>query len=471
MNQIGLWKRVMLTVAVVAVACLAQAQSGEQVYTTYCGGGHGAGLEGSAATALVKTSWAHGGDRKSIIKSITHGIAGTEMAAWDAVLSSKEIDAVTDFIMAAQTKSAKKSVAPKEQLVKTKDYTLKIEKLVTNGLDTPWGIEFVDADRALISERSGELSWMVKGKLDPRSITGTPKTYAQPVTGGYMDIALDPQYAKNGWVYLSYSENSTNAQDENTPGMTRIVRGKIVDYKWVNEEVLFEVNDSLKLSKGVRWGCRFLFDKQGYLYFSIGDMGRGSDSQLLWKPSGKVYRINSDGSIPTDNPLYGKENYLQAIYTWGNRNVQGIAQHPITGVIYASEHGPRGGDELNILKSGANYGWPNITYGIDYDGSIITNDTAKVGMEQPITRWTPSIAVSAIEFVTSRKFAKWQNNLIVTSLAFQEIRRLVVDGDRVVSQEIILKGYGRVRDVKFAPDGAMYVLMNGPDEVLRIRPK
>jgi glucose/arabinose dehydrogenase len=283
-----------------------------------------------------------------------------------------------------------------------------------------------------------------------------------------MDIALDPNYQKNGWVYLAFSHNPSNSSDKKTPGMTKIVRGKIKGHQWIDQQTLFEVNDSLKLSEGNRWGCRFLFDKQGHLFFTIGDMGRAGDSQILTRPSGKTFRINSDGSIPKDNPLYGKPKVLQAIYTWGNRNVQGIAQHPVTGVIYASEHGPKGGDELNILKKGANYGWPVITYGVDYDGSIISNETKKEGMEQPITTWTPSIAASAIEFVTSPNFPKWKNNLIVSALGFQEIRRLVIDGDKVTEQELLLKDYGRVRDVKFGPDGALYVLTNGPDAVLRI---
>ena len=162
---------------------------------------------------------------------------------------------------------------------------------------------------------------------------------------------------------------------------------------------------------------------------------------------------------------------MQAIYSWGNRNVEGLAQHPVTGVIYASEHGPQGGDELNILKKGANYGWPVITYGIDYNGKAISDETHKEGMEQPITYWTPSIAVCPIEFVTSPRFARWKNNLLVGALKFEELRRLVIDGDRVIEQEVLLKGYGRVRDLKMGPDGALYVLTNTPDALLRITPK
>jgi glucose/arabinose dehydrogenase len=456
----------------IAVSLFAQGSvdNGKAVYESYCRGCHGAQLEGAAATALIKTNWKHGGDRMSIINTIANGVPTTEMAKWSGILSKDDIAAVADFIIASQTKPVEKRIE-KPLSIQTKDYKLKIEKVVTGDLGTPWGVEFVDTTHALISQRVGKLTWMIDGKLDPVAIAGLPNTYAQELTGGYMDIALDPLYATNGWIYLAYAQNPSNSNDPKTPGMTKVVRGKIKDHQWIDQQTLFEVNDSLKLSEGVRWGARFLFDKQGHLFFSIGDMGRGKDSQILTRPSGKIFRINTDGSIPKDNPLYGQPKVLQAIYSWGNRNVQGIAQHPVTGTIYASEHGPKGGDELNIIKKGGNYGWPVITYGIDYDGSIISNDTKKDGMEQPITTWTPSIAVSAIDFVTSSKFPKWKNNLIISALGFEEIRRLTIDKDKVTDQELLLKGYGRVRDVKFGPDGCLYVLTNAPDAILRIIPE
>jgi glucose/arabinose dehydrogenase len=480
--------QIVLLLLITCMKFSAYSQSGASVYKTYCSGCHGSALQGSSATALIKNDWKHGSDRNSIIKSISNGIPGTEMARFSITLSAKDIEAVADFIVKAQNPKGRNSAANRNSgkaqnaaaktaattrstTLVTKLYNLNVDKLVTAGIKTPMGIEFVDTKTALISGRTGELRWMVNGKLDPKPITGLPKTYGLDLVGGYMDIALDPDYSKNGWIYLSFSHNPGNSTDKNTPGMTKIVRGRIQNHQWINEQTLFEVNDSLNVTGGTRWGCRFLFDKEGFLYFTIGDMNRAEDSQILSRPSGKVYRINRDGSIPKDNPLYGRENCLWAIYSWGNRNVQGLAQHPQTGLIYASEHGPKGGDELNILKKGANYGWPVITYGIDYSGKIITNDTAKQGMEQPITYWTPSIAVCALEFVKGNRFPKWQNNLLVTALAFQELRRLVIDGSKVLEQEILMKGQGRVRDVKLGPDGALYVLTNDPDEVLRITPQ
>ncbi|MBC7565888.1 MAG: PQQ-dependent sugar dehydrogenase [Pedobacter sp.] len=447
-------------------------KDGALVYQTNCAGCHGKQLEGASAPSLLSKELKHGADRNSIISSIRNGIPGTEMIKWSGVITDKQIDAVANYVLAVRkSPDLAKTKTEKPLQVQTKHYKLKIERLITQGIERPWGIAFVDAKKALITGNKGELRWMVNGKLDTQKVDGIPKSYASDQVGGMLDVIIDPDYTKNGWVYLAYSHNPANNPDKRTPGMTKIVRGKVKDHHWQEEQVLFQVNDSLLVKGGSRWGCRFLFDKAGYLYFTIGDMDRAKDAQILSRPAGKIYRINKDGTIPKDNPFYGQPGVLEAIYSYGNRNVQGIAQHPLTGVIYGTEHGPQGGDELNIIKKGANYGWPVITYGIDYNGSKVSDFTQKEGMEQPITYWTPSIAVSAITFTGGKLFAKWQNNLLVGALKFEELRRLVVEGDQVKEQEILLKGYGRVRDVCMGPDGALYVLTNSPDAVLRIKPE
>ena len=447
-------------------------KEGALAYQNYCAGCHGKQLEGAAAPALVVKELKHGADRKSINNSIHNGIPGTEMMKWSGVISDKQIDALTDYILAVrQAPELAKAKNEKPLSINSKEYKLKIEQLITKGIERPWGITFVDSKRALITGNKGELRWMIDGKLDTQKVAGIPKSYASDQVGGMLDVISDPDYAKNGWVYLAFSANPINSSDKRTAGMTKIVRGKVKEHYWVEEQVLFQVNDSLLVTGGSRWGCRFMFDKQGYLYFTIGDMDRAKDAQILSRPAGKVYRINKDGSIPKDNPFYSRPGALEAIYSYGNRNVQGIAQHPVTRLIYATEHGPQGGDELNIIKKGANYGWPIITYGIDYNGSKVSDLTEKEGMEQPITYWTPSIAVSAITFTGGKIFPKWENNLLVGALKFEELRRLVIVGDQVKEQEILLKGYGRVRDVCMGPDGALYVLTNSPDAILRITPQ
>ena len=446
-----------------------QAQDGAQVYQTYCAGCHGAQLQGGSATTLIKTDWIYGRGKGALVRNVKFGIPNTEMAAWHTVLTDEQIGVVADFIIEAQdTPPTAERPIPEE--LKTEVYTLKVEEVITEGLQTPWGMAFADEHRALITERPGKIRWMVDNKLDPQPIQGVPPTY-ESKTGGYMDIILDPDYATNGWVYLAYSHTDGDVHDDQAEAMTKIVRGKINDHQWTNQETLFEVPDSLLVVGGNRWGCRFLFDDEGYLYFSIGDMAQANASQNPGAATGKTFRINSDGSIPEDNPFADEPGALAAIYTLGNRNVQGITQHPETGDIWATEHGPMGGDELNILKKGANYGWPVITYGVDYSGEIVSEKTQQSGMEQPITYWTPSIAVCPAMFVSSPLFAQWENNLLVGALAFEELRRLVIETDQVTRQEMILKGVGRVRDITFAPDGALYVILNQPDKVLRITPE
>lgn len=455
---------------VLAACGFVRAQNGETIYKSYCAGCHGSELQGNTATKLIKTDWQYGRGKGAIERNIRFGIPSTEMIAWGTVLKDEEIDAVTEYIVVSQ-EVPPNTPRPIPERLTTGDYVLKVEKLVGTGINTPWAIEFVDSHRALLSERSGGVRWMVDGKLDPQPIRDLPATYSQNTTGGFMDIALDPAYGRNGWIYLAYSQTDGNPADENVRGMTKIVRGKVRDHRWVDQQTLFEVPDSLKISGGNRWGCRFLFDRQGYLHFTIGDMARAEDSQNPGKPSGKTFRINPDGSIPRDNPFVGKKGALQAVFTLGNRNAQGLALHPVTGEIWATEHGPMGGDELNILKKGKNYGWPLTTYGVDYSGEVVSDKTEAPGIEPPIVEWTPSIAVCPAEFMTSPLFPKWRNNLMVGALAFEEIRRLVIEKDKVISQEVIMKGVGRVRDLKVGPDGALYVLLNAPDMVLRITPE
>jgi glucose/arabinose dehydrogenase len=286
-----------------------------------------------------------------------------------------------------------------------------------------------------------------------------------------MDVAPHPNYAQNGWVYIGYVHALGDPTTRETPAMTRIIRGRVEGHRWVEQETVFAVPDDLHFARGTRWGCRFFFDKDGYLYFSIGDIGRNDEVQQPSKPGGKVYRIMPDGSIPKDNPYVGEPGALEAIFTIGNRNVQGIGQHPVTGALWAVEHGPMGGDELNILEKGKNYGWPVITYGLNYDGSIVSDLTEKNGMEQPIKYWKPSPGIGPLLFYTGNLFPKWNNQVLVGAMAFEEIKRLELGAHSVEKEEVIMKGYGRVRDLKVGPEGAIYVVLNNPNQILRLTPR
>lgn len=446
---------------------LTEAATGETIYQTYCTGCHGADLNGGSAGPLLKNEWTYGHTRGLMIRNVTFGIPGTEMGAFEELLTGDQIRAVVDYVREAQdAPPGREKEIP--ALIETRSAHLEVEQIAEEGLSTPWAIEFINEKKALISERDGQLRWLINNKLDPRPIEGTPVPHTGSSTGGYMDIALDPNYAETGWVYLSYSHSNGDYENREAPATTKIVRGKIREYEWVQEQTLFEAPDSLWVVDGNRWGCRFLFDGEGHLFFSVGDMGKAMDSQDPRKVTGKVFRIHPDGSIPKDNPFVGESGALGAVYSLGNRNVQGIAMHPVTGEIWASEHGPMGGDELNILQKGANYGWPVITYGRGYGGETVSEKTHQEGMEQPAHQWTPSIAVCPIEFVESPQFPEWENNLLVGALAFEELRRYEVKNGKILSEEMIFKGMGRVRDIKVAPDGSVFVVLNGPDLLLRL---
>jgi glucose/arabinose dehydrogenase len=219
----------------------------------------------------------------------------------------------------------------------------------------------------------------------------------------------------------------------------------------------------------VHFGCRLVFDK-GYLFFSIGERGHMQDAQDITRPNGKVHRIFDDGRIPPDNPFFSQKNAFPTIWSYGNRNAQGLDRHPDTGDLWETEHGPRGGDELNLIQKGRNYGWPVITYGMNYDGTPITGITHRQGMEQPVIHWTPSIAVCGIDFYEGDKFPKWKHNLFVTALAQEELRRVVISERKVTEQEVVFKNIGRVRDVASGPDGFLYVILNKPDKIIRLEP-
>jgi glucose/arabinose dehydrogenase len=255
------------------------------------------------------------------------------------------------------------------------------------------------------------------------------------------------------------------------PGMTKIIRGRIDGHQWVDEQTVFSLPEERYLTRAYRWGGRLLFDREGYLYFSIGDLARDAHVQDLSRPSGKIYRVHPDGTISIDNPFLDHVGAIPAIYTYGNRNPQGLALHPMTGQIWETEHGPMGGDELNIITKGTNYGWPLVTFGRNYNGTIVSELTERMGLEAPINQWTPSIAICPAEFYTGSLFPEWKNDLFVGALAYEEIRHLVIKENRVVSQEIIMKNLGRVRDIKTGPDGALYALLNHPDILLRLTPK
>ncbi len=338
----------------------------------------------------------------------------------------------------------------------------KIETVVEN-LSVPWGMAFLPDGSMLISEQKGELIHFKNGK---KTLIGDLPEIQFKGQGGLLDIELHPNYAKNGWIYFSYS---TWVGGEEKGGNTAIMRAKLSNNKLVNKELLYKASPNTESPN--HFGSRLEFDTNGYLFFSIGDrFNRDVNPQDITLDGGKIYRINDDGSIPTDNPFYTTNGAKKAIYSYGHRNPQGMALNPITGKIWVHEHGPQGGDEINIIEPEKNYGWPKITYGINYNGTKITDDTALPGMEQPIHYWVPSIAPSGMAFVTSDKYPEWKGNLLVGSLKFQYLDRCVLQGNKVIKEEKLLENIGRVRNVRQAPDGYIYVAIEHKG-IVRIVPQ
>ena len=309
---------------------------------------------------------------------------------------------------------------------------------------------FLPDNSMLITEQKGDLIHFKNGVKT--NIKNAPEIYFNG-QGGLLDIELDPNYTENGWLYLSYS---SNIEKDNNGGNTTIMRAKLVGDKLTNNEVLYKATPNTK--RGAHFGSRIEFDRNGYLYFSIGDrFNRDVNPQDITKDGGKIYRINSDGTIPIDNPFYNTEGAKKAIYSYGHRNPQGMAIHPETGKIWTHEHGPQGGDEINIIKAGKNYGWPKASFGINYNDTKFTDKTSIKGMEDPIHHWTPSIAPSGMAFVTSDKYPTWKGNVLVGSLKFQYLNRCVLENNKVIKEENLLENIGRVRCVRQAPDGFIYV--------------
>ena len=252
--------------------------------------------------------------------------------------------------------------------------------------------------------------------------------------------------------------------------MTAIVRGRMREGRWVDQQSLYAPPRDLYWADNTHFGSRFLFDRAGHLFYSIGDRGHEKEAQDLSRPNGKIHRIQDDGRVPPDNPFVARGGALGSIWSYGNRNVQGLAFHPVTGELWASEHGPRGGDELNLVEPGHNYGWPAITFGINYDGTPVSDRTEQEGMEQPVVQWTPSIGVCGIAFYSGDLFPRWKNDLFVTGLVGQELVRLVITGHKVVHQEVLFRKIGRVRTVATGPDGSLYVVLNNPGRIVRLVP-
>ncbi|WP_281777824.1 PQQ-dependent sugar dehydrogenase [Croceibacter atlanticus] len=348
----------------------------------------------------------------------------------------------------AQTTTTNKQTIPQEtlDLVDNNSYTT---ELVVDGIDIPWGIDFLPDESMLVTEKSGTLYHIVNGKKT--AIKNVPAVYNRG-QGGLLDIKVHPDFKNNNFIFITYASE----EGEGKGGNTALIRAELKNNALENIKTLYKATPNT--TRGQHFGSRIVIDDQGFIFFTIGERGnRDENPQDITRDGGKLYRLHIDGSVPKDNPFVGKENAKEAIWSYGHRNPQGMEINPETNTIWLHEHGPKGGDEINIPKKGLNYGWPSITYGKNYSGTTITKDTSKPGMEQPVFYWVPSIAPSGMSFVTSDKYPNLKGNLLSGSLKFQYLEHNILDGENVTKRERLLKDIGRVRSVEEGPDGFIYI--------------
>lgn len=343
------------------------------------------------------------------------------------------------------------------------------EEAYATGLDSPWGMAFLPDGRLLVTEKVGNLRMVGTDGTVSDPIGGVPEVCLCG-QGGLLDVQLHPDYNENGWIYLAYAEKRLDADDKPI-GWTAIMRARLDGMNLVNQESIYQAPVETFSGRPHHFGSRIVFDNDGYLYFSIGDRGMMNDAQVLSRSNGKVHRLHDDGRIPEDNPFFNMLHAESSIWSFGHRNPQGLAVHPEDGSIWNVEHGPKGGDELNRVEKGLNYGWPVITYGINYNDEIISDITEKEGMMQPAHYWVPSIATCGMEFYDGDAFPDWKNSIFVASLKFGQIHRVEVDGDSRTHEEVFYKTGGRPRDVAVGPDGYLYIAIeDAPGRIVRLVP-
>lgn len=485
-------RRLLLATTLLApVASAALAQSAESLWTNNCISCHGENAQGANAKSLLDDEWLLGPSDRDLFNATKDGIVDSGMPAYGETLKDEQIWALVVHmreIRARDKRARLGSPKPDDDGIFTTQHTkFKIERVITEGLDVPWSVDFLPATSSdghpagamLVTNRNGKLQLWADGKLS-EPVSGTPEVRNRG-QGGLMDVAPHPEYATNGWIYLSFSD----ADGRN--GFTKVVRGKIApsrgSHRWTDEETIFEADHDHYTGGDIHFGSRIVFEKAavagaepGWLmYFCMGERGVGDLAQRLDRPNGKIYRLHDDGRIPADNPFVGQRGVYEAIWSYGHRNPQGLT-FGLDGRLWDTEHGPRGGDELNLVQKARNYGWPLVSFGINYsDAPFKTPWPAEdQDITMPVFVWLPSIAACGLDTVRpgpdGEAFPAWKGDLVAGGLAGQTVERLRIDGESVAEREELIHGMGRVRDVVTGPDGSIYVVLNQPDHVIRLVP-
>lgn len=430
-------------------------------YQKYCSGCHGAKLE-----KFAEKEWMDEEGITQLFSSIKFGLENLGMPAFGKTFSDKEIEALSYYVKQGipADRSLLEPAVTFGAIIESEVQKFTVDTVVS-GLNVPWGMAFLPNGDMLISERSGSLYIFSGGKLS-EPVEEVPEVMAIG-QGGLLDISLHPDYAKNGWIYFSYSY--INRGTGRPAGNTAIMRARLDAGRLIDREIIFSGVPAT--DRNYHFGSKIAFDSNGHIFFGIGDRGQHFDfPQKLDNHNGKIHRLNDDGSIPPDNPFVNTLGALPSIYSYGHRNPQGTCIDPLSGELWVSEHGPRGGDELNLIRPGLNYGWPVISYGINYDGTVLTPITEKEGMEQPVFYWTPSIGPCGMTFVTGKKYNNWKNNIFLGSLPLKHLERVVLKDNAVIHREQLLEGIGRVRNVVMGPDGYIYFAIETPGKILRLMP-
>jgi len=366
---------------------------------------------------------------------------------------------ITPVLLLACSKDSETAETPVPPAANVPPPILSEERVLLNNIAAPWGFTFINSNEVLFTEKQGKVFRYNISTNTLTEISGVP-IVSQNGQGGLLDIALHPNFSSNNFVYLTYAVAATGGQT------TALGRGRLVGNQLQNFTELFRAlpirND------GQHFGSRIVFDRNNLLYMSVGDRGLPENAQNRNNHLGKVLRFNDDGTVPASNPLVGVPNTQPQIFTWGNRNIQGMAMNPATGVIYAHEHGPRGGDELNLIKANTNYGWPEVTFGTNYNGTPITADTTRVGMEPPLTYWVPSIAPSGMTFIVNGQ-PNNEVDILIGALAGTHLHWLKLRDNKRIASTRSLNGYARFRDVRQAPDGKIYAMTESPNRFILLR--
>lgn len=434
----------------------------EENYNNYCSSCHGQNMR-----AFVDRKWKYGKSKTDLIKSIKVGIVTEGMPAYDTTFTDQEIDALAEYILdGIKDRSRYNTTADSTpKYYESKGMRVRVDTVV-NDIGIPWGIDVTADGTIFYTEREGALNIKYPdGRV--QKVSNTPKVRSRN-QGGMMDVALHPDYENNGWVYLSYSKMKTVGAEN--LGTTAVIRAKVKNGQLTDIEDIFEAMPYVNTSH--HYGCRLVFSDAGYLFITVGDRGkRDLFPQSLNNSAGKVHRVHTDGSIPKTNPFVDTPDAQGSIWCIGNRNSQGLVLHPETGYLWENEHGPRGGDELNRILPGHNYGWPVASYGINYNGTTFTDITSSPEFIDPVNVWIPSIAPSGLAVVEGDKYPAWTGDILTGSLRFNYISRVRVDGDEVEEEEMILRNIGRVRSINMGADGYLYVGVENPGRILKVVPE